>query len=116
MSTANSNLHSFDDNNTIENFSGTLSKLMKDLQIEKNKATDWFKMNNMIVNPEKFQTIIIAKKGQNNNTTKINIDVKKVNSERSVLLLGLEIDSKLIFDKHIFKLYNKSADQLNGLN
>ena len=104
MSTANSNLHSFDDNNTIENFSGTLSKLMKDLQIEKNKATDWFKMNNMIVNPEKFQTIIIAKKGQNNNTTKINIDVKKVNSERSVLLLGLEIDSKLIFDKHIFKL------------
>ena len=95
MSTANSNLHSFDDNNTIENFSGTLSKLMKDLQIEKNKATDWFKMNNMIVNPEKFQTI---------------------NSERSVLLLGLEIDSKLIFDKHIFKLYNKSADQLNALN
>ena len=35
MSTTNSNLHSFNDNNTIENFSGTLSKLMKDLQIEK---------------------------------------------------------------------------------
>ena len=73
-------------------------------------------MNNMIVNLEKFQTIIIAIKGQNNNPTKINIDWKKVTSETSVLLLGLEIDSKLIFDNHIFKLYNKSADQLNVLN
>ena len=41
---------------------------------------------------------------------------KKINSESSVLLLGLEIDSKLNFDKHISKLYNKSAGQLNALN
>ena len=34
-------------------------------------------MNNMIVNPEKFQAIIIDKEGQNNNTTEINIDGKK---------------------------------------
>ena len=34
-------------------------------------------MNNMIVNPEKFQAIIIDKEGQNNNTTEINIDEKK---------------------------------------
>ena len=41
---------------------------------------------------------------------------KKINSESSVLLLGLEIDSKLNFDKHISKLCNKSAGQLNALN
>ena len=116
MSTTNSESHNFDDYNTIKSLSGTLSKLMKDLQIKTNKATAWFKMNNMIVNLEKFQTIIIAIKGQNNNPTKINIDWKKVNSETSVLLLGLEIDSKLIFVNHIFKLYNESADQLNALN
>ena len=57
--------------------SGTLSQLIKDLQSEVNKATDWSKMNNMIVNPEKFQAIIIDKEGQNNNTTEINIDGKK---------------------------------------
>ena len=61
-------------------------------------------MNNMIINAEKFQAIIIDKKGQNNNPTEINIDEKKVNSESSVLLLGSEIDSKLNFDKHISKL------------
>ena len=53
---------------------------------------------------------------QNNNPTEINIDGKKINSESSVLLLGLEIDSKLNFDKHISKLCNKSAGQLNALN
>ena len=73
-------------------------------------------MNNMIINAEKFQAIIIDKKGQNNNTTEINIDEKKVNSESSVLLLGSEIDSKLNFDKHISKLCKKSAGQHIQLN
>ena len=36
--------------------------------------------------------------------------------KESILLLELEIDSKLNFDKHISKLCNKSADQLNSLN
>ena len=40
-------------------------------------VTDWFKMNNMIVNPEKFQAIIIDRKGQNNNPPGTNIDRKK---------------------------------------
>ena len=77
MSTKNSELHSFADDNTITSSSGTLSQLIKDLQSEANKATDWFKMNNMIVNPEKFQAIIIDRKGQNNNPPEINIDGKK---------------------------------------
>ena len=34
-------------------------------------------MNNMIINAEKFQAIIIDKKGQNNNPTEINIDGKR---------------------------------------
>ena len=84
MSTKNSELHNFADDNTITSSSGTLSQLIKDLQSEANKATDWFKMNNMIVNPEKFQAIIIDKKGQNNNPTEININGEKINSECSV--------------------------------
>ena len=77
MSTKNSDLHNFADDNTITNSSGILSQLIKNLQREANKATDWFKMNNMIVNTEKFQAMIIHKKGQNNNPTGINIDWKK---------------------------------------
>ena len=47
--------------------------------------------------------IIISsnKIGQSNNLAEINIDGEKINSESCVLLLGLEIDSKLNFDLHI---------------
>ena len=116
MSNKNSELYNFADDKTRTSSSGTLSQLIKDLQSEANKAIDWFKMNNMIVNPEKPHAIIIDKEGQNNNPTEINIDEKKISSESSVLLLGLEIDSKLNFDKHISKLCNKSAGQLNAFN
>ena len=40
MSTKNSELHNFIDDNTIPSSSGTLSQLIKDLQSEANKATD----------------------------------------------------------------------------
>ena len=40
----------------------------------------------------------------------------KINSESSVLLLELDIDSKLNFVKHVFKLCNNSAGQLNAVN
>ena len=77
MSTKNSELHNFADDNTIISSSDTLSQLIQDLQSEANKATDWFDLNNMIIKPEKFQAIIRDKKGQNNNPTEINIDREK---------------------------------------
>ena len=65
MSTKNYVFHNFADDNTITSSSGPLSQLIKDLQSEANKATNWFKMNNTTVNPEKFQAMIIDKKRQN---------------------------------------------------
>ena len=44
MSTKNSELHNFADDNTTTSWSGTLSQLMKNLQSDANKATDWFKI------------------------------------------------------------------------
>ena len=43
MSTKNSELHNFADDNIITSFSGMLSQLIKDLQSEANKAIDWLK-------------------------------------------------------------------------
>ena len=77
MSTKNSELHNFADDNTIISSSDTLSQLIQDLQSEANKATDWSDLNNMIIKPEKFQAIIRDKKGHNNNPTEINIDREK---------------------------------------
>ena len=69
----------------------------------------------MIVNPEKFQAIIIDRKNQKNNPQKLTIDKKVITSSENVTLLGLEVDRKLNFDEHISKLCNKSAGQLNAL-
>ena len=111
----NSELHNFADDNTITCFSDTLTDLIKNLKEESEKATLWFKDNMMIVNPEKFQAIIIDRKGQNNNPTSLKINGNEIHSEESVTLLGLKIDSKLNFEEHISKLCSKSAGQLNAL-
>ena len=62
MSNKSSELHNFTDDDTITSSSDTLSQLIKDLKSEANKATDWFKINNMIVSLKKFQEIMIYKK------------------------------------------------------
>ena len=49
----------------------------------------------VIVNPDKFQTIIIGRKNQNN-LTSIKISDANINSENSMRLLGLEIKWKQI--------------------
>ena len=61
----------------------------------------------MIVNPDKFQAIITDKKTQQNNPFSIKINDININFENSVRLLGLEIHSKLNFDKHIAQLCKK---------
>ena len=63
--------------------------------------------NMVIANPDEYQTIIIERKNQQNNLISIKINNININSENSVRVLGLEIDSKLDFDKHITQLCKK---------
>ena len=66
MHMKNSDLHNFADDNTISCTSNDLNDLVSKLQTERNIATEWFRNNSMIVNPEKFQAIIIDRKNQDN--------------------------------------------------
>ena len=50
----------------------------------------------MIVNLDEFHAFIIDRKSQRNNPTSVKINDININSENSVRLLGLEIDSILI--------------------
>ena len=59
------------------------------------------------VNPDKFQAIIIDRKKQQNTPTSIKVNDININFENSVRTLGLEIDSKLNFDKHVTQLCEK---------
>ena len=59
-------------------------------------------MNDMIVNPEKLQAMILScdKKKENKYDLNINNPII-ISSVDTVKLLGIEIDNKLNFEKHV---------------
>ena len=69
----------------------------------------------MIVNPEKFQAIVVKKNTKIKDSYTLNINDLTINSENSVKLLGIEIDNKLSFEQHISTLCNKASNQLNAI-
>ena len=71
----------------------------------------------MVVNPDKFQSIIIINRlGKLKNSCELLIDNHNIDSENSVTLLDIEIDDKLNFEKYVTALCQKASCQLNALS
>ena len=64
------------------------------LEKESEVAVKWFSDNNMIVNPKKFQAIIINRQNRSNHYCCLAISNVEIKSKESVTLLGVEIDNK----------------------
>ena len=69
----------------------------------------------MIVNPEKFQAIVVKRNTKMKDSYPLNINDLTINYESSVKLLGIEIDNRLSFEKHVSTLCNKASNQLNAI-
>ena len=67
----------------------------------------------MIVNPSKFQAMIINRSKTSHALYNLNLSNQIIKSTVSVLLLGVKIDSKLYFDMHISKIYKKTRSKIN---
>ena len=61
---------------------------------------NWFKTNTMIVNPDKFQSMIIS---------------STEDLSKSVKLLGIKIDNKLNSEKRISNICKKASNELNAI-
>ena len=96
-----SSLYNFADDNTITAFEKDITLLKETLQNEAEIAIQWFKGNFMIVNPGKFQAMIINRFGKMENKHEMYIDKKKIASGDSVELLGIEIDNQLKFGNYV---------------
>ena len=69
----------------------------------------------MIVNPGKFQAIIIDKHKENHTNQIKNIYQKETKAVSKVKLLGIETDDKLNFNHHINNICKSASNQLNAL-
>ena len=61
-------LLNFTDDSTIATLSNSVDDLITDLQKESENAIDWFRSNEMVVNLDKFQSIIIKRLGKLKNS------------------------------------------------
>ena len=71
-------------------------------------------MNKMIVNPNKFQAIVLNKKLSDLTNVNFQIDNQVIRSVSSVELLGIQIDDKLNSSLHISKICKSATNQLNA--
>ena len=69
----------------------------------------------MIVNPEKFQAIILDKQKHDCSNGTIKFDNKTIETVSSVRLLGVQLDDKLNFSLHVSNICKSPANQLSAL-
>ena len=72
-------MHNFADDNTLSAWGESVSKLIYTLESESNIAIDWFTKHEMIINPDKFQAIILDKKKFNLTNIPMTVDIKLSN-------------------------------------
>ena len=96
-------VHNFADDNSLSAFESNIKNLKLILESESKTAISWFQSNKMIVNPGKFQGIIIDRKKQNH-TAESKYRSENIKTSSSVRLLGVDIDDKLNFNQHTTRI------------
>ena len=71
-------LANFADDNTIYTESRDIDTLLKLLEEESKTAINWFKENEMIVNPNKFQAMVVGRGKEIQNEYTLNINDEKI--------------------------------------
>ena len=94
----------FADDNMIYTAIGNLNELLRLLEKESEVEIKWISDNNMIVNSKTFQVMIINRQNRSNHNCCLTINNVEIQSKESVTRLGIEIDNKLNFEKHIYNL------------
>ena len=104
-----SDLFNFADDNSISTTSDNIDHLLLTLKHEWELAVKWFKDNQMIVNPDKFQAMILqnSRNTKNYEPVKLEIGSTKIETKNTVKLLRITIDNKLNFEEHISELCKK---------
>ena len=99
---------------TIYSCSLNYAKAAHILSNDTHIALNWFKVNSMVANPGKFQIMFLGSKIDNSKIT-LAIENKQIKCKREVKLLGITIDEKLTFTKHIANICSLANNRLRAL-
>ena len=115
----------FADDNTISAAENTIEKLISTLDQDSQAAIDWFKINEMIVNPDKFQAIVVRDGSKAAATSMMERFVIIVNDfqpltitkKRPILNVAAVLDPPLVVKKNsrMKDSYNDSTSDNNQL-
>ena len=79
------------------------------MQNELDNAVHWYKINGLKANPEKFQVMILGETSRKYSFKVGDIEIKK---KDQINLLGVNLDSKLTFSKHVSDICDRVNNQL----
>ena len=110
-----SDLHSLADDNTITATCSTLREILKTLEQQSESVASYFKQNQIIVNADKFQSIVLNKK-ESEVKYKLTIDNNDIAATKSVKLLGITIYDRLQLVVYFNIHHQKFVSNLSNCN
>ena len=102
----------FADDNSLYAFGKTITVVRSALEREIQNVLWWFETNSMVANPAKFQIMFL---GTKEIIPEFNIGSISVPISDHVKLLGITIDNKLRFKRHIEELCRKASSKTKAL-
>ena len=109
-------VHSFPNDNALPSFAKTVNNLVSILKSESGCAINGFRDMSMIVNPGKFQAILLDKRNSDLYLKEIiTIDREHITVVSNVKMLGVHFDSKSNFNLHIDIICKSASNQVNAL-
>ena len=95
------------DDNTLYKSSPNLSVVLNCLEHDILIVLNWFKVNSLKANPQKFQLMVLG--GKISFQYKCKIQDTSIFSKDKIVLLGIAIDKKLTFKAHIENLCKSAS-------
>ena len=102
----------FADDNTLYSCASTVDEVVNNLREDLCNALQWFRLNQLVPNPAKFQLMFLGGEFKN---ISFKINGILVKPKDNVKLLGLTIDKYLKFDKHITDICTKANFKIRCL-
>ena len=107
-------IYNYADDNSVCVYGKSFIDVKKQLELIASTLITWFENNHLKANPEKFQVIFFGTEYRDDD--KLDIGSHSIALSKTVKLLGVYIDDKLIFEHHVRELCKRAGKKLNALS